>query len=48
LKESQEIDMTNYIPSRIYLYDYRRLIINVAVTAAMAVIVYSVIFGIVW
>lgn len=40
--------MTNYIPSRIYLYDYRRLIINVAVTAAIAVIVYSVIFGIVW
>jgi hypothetical protein len=48
LKESQEIDMTNYIPARIYLYDYSRLIINVAVTVALAVIVYSVIFGIVW
>jgi hypothetical protein len=40
--------MTTYIPAKIYLYDYKRVIIKVAVTAAIAVIVYSVIFGIVW
>jgi hypothetical protein len=40
--------MRNDIPSRIYLYDYRRLIANVAVTAAIAIIVYSVLFGSIW
>lgn len=40
--------MRSYIPNKIYLYDYRRLLINVAVTGAIAIIVYSVLFGSVW
>jgi hypothetical protein len=40
--------MRNYIPPQIYLYDYRRLLVNVAVTAAIVAIVYSTLFGITW
>jgi hypothetical protein len=40
--------MRNYIPSGIYLYDYGRLLANVAVTAAIVFIVYSVLFGSIW
>jgi len=40
--------MRHYIPDKTYLYDYGRMLINVAVTAAIATIVYSVLFGSVW
>jgi hypothetical protein len=40
--------MRSYIPSRIYLYNYERLLANVAITAAIVFIVYSVLFGSVW
>jgi hypothetical protein len=40
--------MRSYIPDKIYLYDYRRLLINIAVTAAIAFIVCSVLFGSIW
>jgi hypothetical protein len=40
--------MRNYIPSRIYLYNYERLLANIAVTAAIVFIVYSLLFGSAW
>lgn len=40
--------MRNHIPSSIYLYDFSRLFVRVAVTLAIAVIVYSVLFGSIW
>ena len=40
--------MHSYIPHKVYLYDYRRLLINIAVTAAVATIVYLVLFGSIW
>ena len=40
--------MRSYIPDKIYRYDYGRLLINVAVTVAIATIVYSVLFGSFW
>jgi len=40
--------MRNYVPDKVYLYDYGRLLINVAVTAAIATIIYSLLFGISW
>lgn len=40
--------MRSYIPDKLYLYDYGRLLINIAITVAIAVIVYSVLFGSIW
>jgi hypothetical protein len=37
--------MRNYIPAQIYLYDYKRLFVRVAVAAAIAVIAYPIFFG---
>ena len=37
--------MKNPIPPRLYLYDFWHLFIRLALTAAIAVIVYSVLFG---
>ncbi len=40
--------MKTYVPAQIYLYDYKSLFLRVSVTIAIAIIVYSVLFGITW
>lgn len=37
--------MKNLIPARFYSYDFTRLFVSVALTLAIAVIVYSILFG---
>ncbi|MEY9783021.1 hypothetical protein [Sinorhizobium fredii] len=37
--------MRNLIPARFYTYDFTRLFVSLAFTLAIAVIVYSVLFG---
>jgi hypothetical protein len=37
--------MKNLIPARFYTYDFTRLVAMIAFTLAIAVIVYSVLFG---
>lgn len=37
--------MKNLIPARFYTYDFPRLLASLAFTLAIAVIVYSVLFG---
>jgi hypothetical protein len=38
----------NRIPPRLYLFDFGHLFVRIALTAAIAVIVYSVLFGSIW
>jgi hypothetical protein len=38
----------NYIPPQIYLYDFRKLFGALAIVVAIAVIVYSALFGRIW
>lgn len=40
--------MRNYIPTQIYLYDFKQLFVRVSVTAAIAIIIYSMLFGSIW
>jgi len=40
--------MRNYIPAQLYMYDFRRLFVRVSVTAAIAIIIYSTLFGSIW
>jgi len=40
--------MRHYVPDKVYLYDYGRLFVNLAVTAAITTIVYSLLFGVIW
>jgi hypothetical protein len=40
--------MYPHIPARFYAYNYQDLFVRVSVTAAIAVIVYSMLFGITW
>jgi hypothetical protein len=42
---NQEVEMKNLIPARFYTYDFTRLVAMIAFTLAIAVIVYSVLFG---
>jgi hypothetical protein len=44
----KEATMKNYIPAQIYLYDFKHLFVRIAVTAAIAFVVYSVLFGNIW
>jgi hypothetical protein len=44
-KVYKEATMKNYIPTQIYLYDFKHLFVRIALTAAIAIIVYSVLFG---
>jgi hypothetical protein len=37
--------MKNLIPARLYTYDFTRLFLSLAFTLAIAVMVYSVLFG---
>lgn len=41
----KESVMKNYVPAQIYLYDFKYLFARLAVTAAVAIVVYSVLFG---
>jgi hypothetical protein len=43
-----ENEMRNLIPPRLYVYDFKRLFVIIAITAAVAVIVFSVLFGSIW
>ena len=40
--------MNAYIPTRFYTYNYQDLFVRASVVAAIAVIVYSTLFGITW
>ncbi|MDX0521756.1 hypothetical protein BMJ34_11950 [Sinorhizobium medicae] len=45
IDHKQEVAMRNLIPARFYTYDFTRLVAIIAITLAIAVIVYSVLFG---
>lgn len=40
--------MRNPIPARLYVFDFTRLITTIGLTAAIAFIIYTTLFGEVW
>jgi len=45
IPEIKEVIMRNYIPAHLYLYDFKHLFVRFSATAAIAIILYSVLFG---
>ena len=46
--KTKEAAVKTYIPTQVYLYDYKSLFVRASVAIAIGVIVYSALFGITW